>query len=51
MITKVVSLTFVQEKNETKLVIITIKCDHKSGKSDLWAAKEQKMAGNHFHKV
>ena len=46
MITKVVSLTFRQEKNKRGLVIIFIKNDHKSGKSDFWAGKEEKRASN-----
>ena len=51
MITKVVSLTSGREKKERGLVIISIKFDHKSGKSDFWASKEQKKVGNHFHQV
>ena len=51
MITKVVSLTFRREKNKRGLVIIAIEFDHKSGKSDFWASKEQKKVGNHFHQV
>ena len=41
MITKVVSLTFRRKKNKRRLVIIFIKYDHKSGKSDFWAGKER----------
>ena len=46
MITKVVSLTSRREKKERRLVMIAIKFDHKSGKSDFWAGKEEKRASN-----
>ena len=51
MITKVVSLTFGWQKKKRGLVIIFIKYDHKSGKSDFWAGEEGKRAGNHFNQV